>query len=59
MTFAIPLHLYVEGTESQARAYKAKLEELLRNPMLKVILDPQVPNRGFVVSDPIAMPDQR
>lgn len=59
MIHAIPLHLYVDCTEAQAKVYKAKLEELLRNPMLKVILDPQVPNRGFTVSDPVAMPDQR
>lgn len=56
MIHAIPLYLYVDCSEAQAKVYKDKLDELLRNPLLKTFLDPQIPNRGFTVNEPIAMP---
>ena len=55
MIYAIPVYLYVEvPNEAAARQEKAKIEVLMKNPMLKSIMDgQQIPSRGVNVMDPV------
>lgn len=56
---AIPLFLYVPTrTPEEARAAKESIEKLLAQPMVKAMIDAQIPNAGFRVMDPQLVPDR-
>lgn len=59
-TYAIPLYLYVEAdSPAAAMALKKKTEELLANPIVaSVMKSANIPQRGWVVQDPVVAPQR-